>query len=886
MNWTAQTIKKKKSKLKWIIICAVSLIAVIAAVIVLVINLNKLDVDESLEEAEKYMAAMKYEEAAATYENIIEAEPECVEAYLSLAEVYYDKMGNIDKAIQVLEIGYKNTKSKKISEKLEELKNIKAYNPIESVSLSKTELELEAEETYTLTYDVSPENADRDINAKWTSSDENIATVDAEGNVTAVKEGTATITVSITENIPYSNEPVTHKADCTLKVNKKSIKLSDVSWAVEPTIVCDDVIAVMDVMPQGREKIIGQIGDYNSRVFFYDGENAGLMGFDGIIYAASSEKVRVDWFNGFSSQSGSIDIYGEKFSGGGGGFETTYYWNEAKNCMTAVHVDGIEKLAKYQSEYMSAYKSISIDGEEKVYNDWSGREMTSINANTQDIVYNDYYRLINKDGTLVIDEKYEDIKYTEQSNSIVGDYAVVKKNGKYGYVKSDGTLLTDYIYDDAYPFHNGMAAVKKDGKAGFIDESGNIEVDFIFEETRSQYCGLAFAKTDGKWGVINLYKLPGMEQGEVSEDEMYIDAAVSFIKNNNQYLKKYVYAQSISFVRENEDEPYMLYVYEKNAIGERNGVLYKYYTNGLFIKYKEYCCENWLVEMTSEDLIIKNVNEIDEDTIEDIVRRAWEGRNTVRLNGETTTEFEAEHATESVTKPAAESPTKLTESVTTATEPPSKINAEPEMEPTTKTETATEPVVNVKSDIAGMYAEEIVSGLDPNWCYGLKEISLYDINEDGVMDLRVSYDTGNGGNIKYMIYSEGGISTIYRADNAAGRSWYSLYRNTQTGKVRIVAEWHNGWIPEGDSYDVYDEQESGSFVQTGKAVYDNFAGNAPKYTLDDQNTDKAAFDTYVNNISSGYESIQWKENNVINVDKYYTDCSEDMIKELLSSYFN
>ena len=67
---------------------------------------------------------------------------------------------------------------------------------IESVELSDTALTLQPEETAQLTYTVAPEEALAD-NATYTSSDEAVATVDAEGNVTAVADGTATITVDV-----------------------------------------------------------------------------------------------------------------------------------------------------------------------------------------------------------------------------------------------------------------------------------------------------------------------------------------------------------------------------------------------------------------------------------------------------------------------------------------------------------------------------------------------------------------------------------------------------------------------------------------------------------------------------------------------------------------
>ena len=65
--------------------------------------------------------------------------------------------------------------------------------PVESVSLDKTSLELTEGDEATLTATVTPDNASNK-NVTWTSSNPEVATVD-NGKVTAVKSGTATITV-------------------------------------------------------------------------------------------------------------------------------------------------------------------------------------------------------------------------------------------------------------------------------------------------------------------------------------------------------------------------------------------------------------------------------------------------------------------------------------------------------------------------------------------------------------------------------------------------------------------------------------------------------------------------------------------------------------------
>ena len=72
--------------------------------------------------------------------------------------------------------------------------NAAATVPVESVSLDKTSLELTEGGTGTLTATITPNNASNK-SVTWSSDNENVATVD-NGVVSAVSEGTATITVT------------------------------------------------------------------------------------------------------------------------------------------------------------------------------------------------------------------------------------------------------------------------------------------------------------------------------------------------------------------------------------------------------------------------------------------------------------------------------------------------------------------------------------------------------------------------------------------------------------------------------------------------------------------------------------------------------------------
>lgn len=83
---------------------------------------------------------------------------------------------------------------------------------VTGVSLDKTEIELTEDETANLNATVLPDNA-TNKNVVWSSDNETVAKV-KDGKVTAVKAGTATITVKTDDGGKTAN--------CKITVNKKS----------------------------------------------------------------------------------------------------------------------------------------------------------------------------------------------------------------------------------------------------------------------------------------------------------------------------------------------------------------------------------------------------------------------------------------------------------------------------------------------------------------------------------------------------------------------------------------------------------------------------------------------------------------------------------------
>ena len=85
---------------------------------------------------------------------------------------------------------------------------------VSGVTLNKTSLTLTEGGSETLVATVNPSNA-TDTSVSWSSSDATVASVDVSGKVTALKAGTATITVTTTDGGKTASCAVTVNANST-----------------------------------------------------------------------------------------------------------------------------------------------------------------------------------------------------------------------------------------------------------------------------------------------------------------------------------------------------------------------------------------------------------------------------------------------------------------------------------------------------------------------------------------------------------------------------------------------------------------------------------------------------------------------------------------------
>ena len=113
---------------------------------------------------------------------------------------------------------------------------VKVLQHVDALSLNKSSLSVKVGEKEKLQATITPSNADNK-NVVWTSSDGEIATVDSDGNVTAVKAGMVTITATAVDNPKI-------KATCTviviqpvtgIKLSEKYFKMKNIGESIQLT---------------------------------------------------------------------------------------------------------------------------------------------------------------------------------------------------------------------------------------------------------------------------------------------------------------------------------------------------------------------------------------------------------------------------------------------------------------------------------------------------------------------------------------------------------------------------------------------------------------------------------------------------------------------------
>lgn len=170
--------------------------------------------------------------------------------------------------------------------------------PVESITLSQTSVQLKIGESATLSATVLPEDA-TDKTVTWTSSNTEIATVDTDGNVTAIALGEATITATCGEAT----------ATCTISVVStpvESITLSNTSAELQ---VGESITLSATVLPEDATDKTVTWTSSNSEIASVDN--------DGLVTAIAAGEATITASCGEVTATCTITVTSNALSAGG-----------------------------------------------------------------------------------------------------------------------------------------------------------------------------------------------------------------------------------------------------------------------------------------------------------------------------------------------------------------------------------------------------------------------------------------------------------------------------------------------------------------------------------------------------------------------------------------
>lgn len=112
-----------------------------------------------------------------------------------------------------------------------------------AVALNKTELELVKGESFKLEATVTPDNAEYDM-LTWSTSNKDVVTVDAAGQINAVSVGEAKVTVTVSESL---------FAECKVTVRGKDVESVDLDIKEAEMMVGEQLQLTATVLPEDAE---------------------------------------------------------------------------------------------------------------------------------------------------------------------------------------------------------------------------------------------------------------------------------------------------------------------------------------------------------------------------------------------------------------------------------------------------------------------------------------------------------------------------------------------------------------------------------------------------------------------------------------------------------
>ena len=188
--------------------------------------------------------------------------------------------------------------------------NTVEYSPTISLAFDQKTLQLESRESATLTPTFEPVDATYQ-EVSWKSSDTSVATVDGNGKVTAVSNGTATITATTKIGGKEANCTVTVQPPAPATVSVTGVKLNNSTYTLYTNIAPQTIKLIATVEPTNAADKTVSWKSNDTTVATVDG--------DGNVIAVSNGKATITVTTKDGNKTASCDVTVETYSSGNGG---------------------------------------------------------------------------------------------------------------------------------------------------------------------------------------------------------------------------------------------------------------------------------------------------------------------------------------------------------------------------------------------------------------------------------------------------------------------------------------------------------------------------------------------------------------------------------------
>ncbi|MBE6883103.1 MAG: hypothetical protein E7487_00705 [Ruminococcaceae bacterium] len=311
---------------------------------------------------------------------------------------------------------------------------------------------------------------------------------------------------------PQVTDPTVQRIDPWTIITEKKLG----AWYVKPTFDFDDMILIDRAFPRDGATFTnpGDVAEedfYRLALFTKDGKN-GVVDQHGNIVHDSELAVTICPLCGLESTSLQCRLgpRGEVYHNGivGHGLPSSYGYDVTNNRLfNLAWVSPPSNISNITFPYplmLDAFESTTItNGEYSAYQRYEPMRYILIGTDATPVSNEHFLQFHTLSDLSSIPEHFGIPYYFEQFQTDI--IAVQTLDGSWKFIDTKGNDLNIGIFEEAFTFHEGVAAVKKDGKWGFIDQSGKTLIPFIYEDATSVYDGLAWVKQEGFWGVLQVF---------------------------------------------------------------------------------------------------------------------------------------------------------------------------------------------------------------------------------------------------------------------------------------------------------------------------------------------------------------------------------------------